>query len=57
MKVSSYLKQRFDHQLLRRLVAFMYEQPSTLIDYFAKDAIIVADEYNRIKETEKDANN
>ena len=42
MKVSSYLKQRFDHQLLRRLVAFMYEQPSTLIDYFAKDAIIVA---------------
>ncbi|MBI5973876.1 transcription-repair coupling factor [Staphylococcus caledonicus] len=43
----------FDHQLLRRLVSFMYEQPSTLIDYFQKDAIIVADEYNRIKETEK----
>ena len=43
----------FDHQLLRRLVAFMYEKPSTLIDYFEKDAIIVADEYNRIKETEK----
>ncbi|MCW1006950.1 hypothetical protein, partial [Streptococcus anginosus] len=23
----------FDHQLLRRLVSFMYEKPSTLIDY------------------------
>lgn len=43
----------FDHQLLRRLVAFMYDTPSTLIDYFQKDAIVVVDEYNRIKETEK----
>ena len=43
----------FDHQLLRRLVAFMYDTPSTLIDYFQKDVIVVVDEYNRIKETEK----
>lgn len=43
----------FDHQLLRRLVAFMYEQPSTIIDYFQQDAIIAVDEYNRIKETEE----
>ena len=38
-----------DHQLLRRLVAFMYETPATLIDYFQQDAIVVVDEYNRIK--------
>ncbi|MFI9033596.1 transcription-repair coupling factor [Staphylococcus pasteuri] len=43
----------FDHQLLRRLVAFMYEQPSTIIDYFSKDVVIAVDEYNRIKETEE----
>ncbi|MGD3156121.1 transcription-repair coupling factor [Staphylococcus warneri] len=42
----------FDHQLLRRLVAFMYDQPSTIIDYFANDVVIAVDEYNRIKETE-----
>lgn len=43
----------FDHQVLRRLVAFMYEQPATLVDYFQDDAIIAVDEYNRIKETEQ----
>ena len=42
----------FDHQVLRRLVAFMYEQPATIMDYFKEDAIIAVDEYNRIKETE-----
>ena len=42
-----------DHQLFRRLVAFMYETPATLIDYFQQDAIVVVDEYNRIKETEE----
>lgn len=42
-----------DNQLLRRLVAFMYETPATLIDYFQQDAIVVVDEYNRIKETEE----
>ena len=26
----------FDHQILRRLVAFLYETPSTIIDYFQK---------------------
>ncbi|MEW8963789.1 transcription-repair coupling factor [Staphylococcus arlettae] len=43
----------FDHQVLRRLVAFMYEQPATIVDYFQEDAIIAVDEYNRIKETEQ----
>lgn len=42
----------FDHQVLRRLVAFMYQQPTTIIDYFKGDAIVAVDEYNRIKETE-----
>ncbi|MCG7340202.1 transcription-repair coupling factor [Staphylococcus sp. ACRSN] len=42
----------FDHQLLRRLVAFMYDTPTTLIDYFKSDAIIAVDEFNRVKETE-----
>ncbi|WP_436855933.1 transcription-repair coupling factor [Staphylococcus caeli] len=42
----------FDHQVLRRLVSFMYEQPATIIDYFKDDVIIAVDEYNRIKETE-----
>ncbi|MEB7838270.1 transcription-repair coupling factor [Staphylococcus xylosus] len=41
-----------DHQVLRRLVAFMYQQPTTIIDYFKDDAIVAVDEYNRIKETE-----
>jgi len=31
----------------------MYETPATLIDYFQQDAIVVVDEYNRIKETEE----
>ncbi|MDU9419313.1 transcription-repair coupling factor [Staphylococcus lloydii] len=43
----------FDHQVMRRLVAFMYEQPATIIDYFQNDAIVAVDEYNRIKETEE----
>ncbi|MBF7017902.1 transcription-repair coupling factor [Staphylococcus durrellii] len=43
----------FDHQVMRRLVAFMYEQPATIIDYFQQDAIVAVDEYNRIKETEE----
>lgn len=43
----------FDHQILRRLVAFMYDKPSTIIDYFQKDAIVAIDEFNRIKETEE----
>ena len=43
----------FDHQVLRRLVAFMYEQPATIMDYFKADAIVAVDEYNRIKEAEQ----
>ncbi|MCI2804265.1 transcription-repair coupling factor [Staphylococcus pettenkoferi] len=43
----------FDHQVLRRLVAFMYEQPATLIDYFKNNAIVIVDEFNRVKETEE----
>ena len=31
----------FDHQVLRRLVAFMYKQPATLIDYFKNKNIEV----------------
>ena len=46
----------FDHQLLRRLVAFMYEQPSTIIDYFRDDAIIAVDEFNR-ERNGRDINN
>ncbi|MFQ3853114.1 hypothetical protein ABLV90_05635 [Staphylococcus sp. 2S1] len=43
----------FDHQVLRRLVSFMYEQPTTIMDYFKDDAIVAVDEHNRIKETEQ----
>ncbi|PTH18084.1 transcription-repair coupling factor [Staphylococcus auricularis] len=46
----------FDHQVLRRLVAFMYDQPATLIDYFKDNVTVVVDEYNRIKETETSLN-
>lgn len=42
-----------DHQVIRRLVAFMYETPATLVDYIGNDAIIVVDEYNRVKDTEE----
>ena len=31
----------------------MYEQPSTIIDYFRDDAVIAVDEFNRVKETEE----
>lgn len=41
-----------DHQILRRVIAFMYDKVETLVDYLADDALIVVDEYNRIKETE-----
>lgn len=43
----------FDHQVLRRLVAFMYDNPATIIDYFKDNAIVAIDEYNRVKETEE----
>lgn len=37
MKALNYSKvHTFDHQILRRLVAFMYETPSTIIEYFQK---------------------
>ncbi|AYU53963.1 transcription-repair coupling factor [Staphylococcus debuckii] len=42
-----------DHQVIRRLVAFMYEQPATLVDYISNNAIIAVDEYNRVKDTEE----
>src|SRR5699024_8575954 len=41
-----------DHQILRRVIAFMYDEVSTFVDYLAEDALIVVDEYNRIKDTE-----
>ena len=30
----------------------MYDEVSTFVDYLAEDALIVVDEYNRIKDTE-----
>ncbi|MEL0539351.1 transcription-repair coupling factor [Staphylococcus debuckii] len=42
-----------DHQVIRRLVAFMYEQPATLVDYISNNVIIAVDEYNRVKDTEE----
>lgn len=36
MKALNYSKVHTDHQILRRLVAFMYETPSTIIEYFQK---------------------
>ncbi|MCS4487256.1 transcription-repair coupling factor [Staphylococcus americanisciuri] len=44
--------ERFDPQVLRRLIAFMYEQSETIIDYFKDNAIVLVDEYQRVKETE-----
>ncbi|QLK85300.1 transcription-repair coupling factor [Staphylococcus sp. 17KM0847] len=46
-------EERFDPQVLRRLIAFMYEHPETLIDYFKDNAVILVDEYNRVRETEQ----
>ncbi|POF46051.1 transcription-repair coupling factor, partial [Staphylococcus pseudintermedius] len=43
----------FDPQILRRLVAFMYEKPTTILDYLKDNAIILVDEYNRVRETEE----
>ncbi|WP_373316355.1 transcription-repair coupling factor [Staphylococcus marylandisciuri] len=43
----------FDHQVLRRLVSFMYDNPATLMDYVKNNAIITVDEFNRVKETEE----
>lgn len=44
--------ERFDPQILRRLVAFMYEEPATIMDYVKDNAVVLMDEYNRVKETE-----
>lgn len=43
----------FDPQVLRRLIAFMYDTETTLRDYFKDNAIVLMDEYNRVKETEE----
>ncbi|WP_432813801.1 transcription-repair coupling factor [Staphylococcus canis] len=45
--------ERFDPQILRRLVAFMYDQPETIMDYVKDNAIVLVDEYNRVRETEE----
>lgn len=42
----------FDHQVLRRLISFMYAEKATIMDYLSDDALCVVDEYNRVKETE-----
>ncbi|MGV3243210.1 transcription-repair coupling factor [Staphylococcus sp. 11262D007BW] len=44
--------ERFDPQILRRLVAFMYEEPATIMGYVKDNAVVLMDEYNRVKETE-----
>lgn len=44
--------ERFDPQILRRLVAFMYKEPATIMDYVKDNAVVLMDEYNRVKETE-----
>lgn len=43
----------FDPQVLRRLIAFMYDEETTLFDYFKDNAVVMVDEFNRIKETEE----
>lgn len=43
----------FDPQILRRLIAWMYETPTTILDYFKDNAIVLVDEYNRVRETEE----
>lgn len=44
--------ERFDPQVLRRLIAFMYDKSETLMDYFKDNAVVLVDEYQRVKETE-----
>ncbi|REH77090.1 transcription-repair coupling factor [Staphylococcus felis] len=46
------LDERFDPQVLRRFIAFMYEQPETIMDYVKDNAVVLVDEFNRVKETE-----
>ncbi|UTH13733.1 transcription-repair coupling factor [Macrococcus equipercicus] len=41
-----------DHNILRRAIKFAYPEETAIVDYLADDAIIVVDEYNRVKETE-----
>lgn len=43
----------FEPQVLRRLVAFMYATPTTILDYLKDNAVILVDEYNRVRETEE----
>ncbi len=41
-----------DHNILRRAIKFAYPIETTIVDYLTDDAIVVVDEYNRIKESE-----
>lgn len=42
-----------NHDVLRRLIYFAYEETATIVDYFKEDCIVIVDEYNRVKETEE----
>ena len=56
MKVSNFLNLRSLIINYYDVWAFMYDQPSTIIDYFANDVVIAVDEYNRIKRNRRNVN-
>ncbi|WP_312040180.1 transcription-repair coupling factor [Macrococcoides bohemicum] len=39
-----------NHNILRRVVKFVYDKETTIIDYFDKEAIVIVDEINRVNE-------
>ncbi|TDM07227.1 transcription-repair coupling factor [Macrococcus lamae] len=41
-----------DHNILRRAIKFAFPKETTIVDYLTDDAIVVVDEYNRVKESE-----
>lgn len=49
----SHSAELLDHNVLRRAIKFAYPEETTIVDYLQSDALIVVDEFNRIKEAEE----
>ncbi|ULG74117.1 transcription-repair coupling factor [Macrococcus brunensis] len=49
----SHSAELLDHNVLRRAIKFAYPDETTIVDYLQRDALVVVDEFNRVKEAEE----
>ncbi|GGB12892.1 transcription-repair coupling factor [Macrococcus hajekii] len=49
----SHSAELLDHNILRRAIKFAYPEETTIVDYLMPNALVVVDEYNRVKEAEQ----